>query len=144
MHYYAWSTSPNNLPAEQRLLAERLQSAFSFVLLPSPFFFTIHHPPPPPPSPAQISQGKASQSMTFPSSLWLEGDSGQGKSGRDGSVRHSLSKKPLLGIMGTSLVPSSPAPLLGCLFWSPGEVRAGAARAICKGPPGQPEGDSCM
>lgn len=70
VYYYAQSTSPNNLPAEQRLSAERLQRVFPFVLLSSPFFliffFITHHSPPSPlPFPAQLSQGKAPQSIPF-------------------------------------------------------------------------------
>lgn len=96
VHYYARSTSPNNLPAEQRLSAPRLQSAFSFVLLSSPFFFAIHQLPPSPPSPALISQGKAPPNITFPSnpsklnlSKRLKGDGGGGGEwgGRDEGVR---------------------------------------------------------
>lgn len=68
VHYYALSRSSNNVPAEQRLLAERLQSLFSFVLPSSPLFLlTTHRPPPAPPSPAPSTpcQGyKASHSST--------------------------------------------------------------------------------
>lgn len=67
-HYYALSGSPNNILAEQRLLAERLQSMLSFVLPSSPLsLFALRRAPPVPPAPAPSTpcQGsKVSHSST--------------------------------------------------------------------------------
>lgn len=97
-----------------------------------PPFFSIHHPTT---FPSFLSSDIPGQGSTkYPISE--QAASLQAMKRRLGLKSCRLETPQKYHCLGLPLLHWSsipPAPLLGCLFWSPGEVRTGAVRAICKG-----------